>query len=130
MVLPRAAPALLASLVLLASTPGSAQIEPPRPVEELAPDTPSRPTRTRREPPPPPVQAAPDDEGTEAQEPPRPPPAPVRRSRAPAPAPAPAPTPTPAVPARDRTPAPPLLVPTEGDENLLQAFGAWKDAER
>ena len=131
MVLPRAAPALLASLVLLASMPGSAQIEPPRPVEELAPDTPSRPTRTRREPPPAPVQAAPDDEGTEAQEPPRPQPPPVRRSRATAPAPTPAPPPAaPSAPARDRTPPPPLLVPTESDETLLQAFNAWKDAER
>ncbi len=48
----RAAPALLATLVLLASVPGAAQLEPPRPVEELAPDNPApRPARTRREPP-------------------------------------------------------------------------------
>src|SRR5215468_2102595 len=101
MVLPRAAPSLLASLALLASTPGSAQIEPPRPVEELAPDTPSRPTRIRREPKPPPVQAEPQEEGTETQEPPRAPAPPVRRSRPPVQAPAPAPAPvTPAAPPR------------------------------
>jgi len=31
---------------------------------------------------------------------------------------------------RDRTPSPPLLVPTEGDDTLLKAFGAWREAER
>ena len=77
----RAAPALLATLVVLASTGAAAQIEPPRPVEELAPDGPAqRPSRTRREPPPPapePEQEVPD---TEAQVPARPSPPPVRRS--------------------------------------------------
>jgi tetratricopeptide (TPR) repeat protein len=80
------------------------------------------------------VQAAPQDEGTEAQtpEPPRTPALPARRPvRAATPAPAPAPPPAaPAAPARDRSPAPPLLVPTEGDEAILQAFNAWKEAER
>jgi len=129
----RAAPALLATLVLLAATPGAAQIEPPRPVEELAPDNPgTRPVRTRREPPPPqPVEAPSEDEETAAPEsPPRPPPAPTRRPARPAPVPQPAPAPAAAAPARDRTPAPPLLVPTEGDASILQAFTAWKDAER
>jgi len=52
MVSPRAVPALLATLVVLASTGAAAQIEPPRPVDELAPDSPAqRPSRTRREPP-------------------------------------------------------------------------------
>ncbi|HZW89006.1 MAG TPA: hypothetical protein VFF12_08005 [Myxococcaceae bacterium] len=134
MVSPRAAAALLATLVVLASTGAAAQIEPPRPVEELAPDSPvQRPSRTRREPPPAPVQASPaDEEATPAEtpEPPPPPPKPTRRTRAPAPAPvSPAPAP-PAASGRDRTPPPPLLVPTEGDETLLQAFNAWKEAER
>ena len=129
----RAAPALLATVVLLASSGGAAQIEPPRPVEELAPDSPApRPSRTRREPPPPPVQAPSEDEAApEGEAPPPPRPAPVRRStRAPAPTPAvPAPAAA-AAPARDRTPPPPLLVPTEGDDTILQAFSAWKEAER
>jgi len=134
----RAAPALLATLVLLASVPGAAQLEPPRPVEELAPDSPApRPARIRREPPPPQPPKAPaqDGEGADApaQEPARAPA--TRRVRTPAPAPvaAPAPGAAPAAPAasvRDRTPPPPLLVPTEGDETILQAFEAWKEAER
>jgi tetratricopeptide (TPR) repeat protein len=134
MVPSRAVPALLATLVWLASTGAAAQIEPPRPVDELAPDSPlQRPSRTHREPPPP-VQAPsadeePAGEGAQAQEPPPPPPKPVRRTRAPAPPPAPV-APAPAASTRDRTPPPPLLVPTEGDDTLLQAFNAWKDAER
>ena len=132
---PRAAAALLATLVVLASTGAAAQIEPPRPVEELAPDGPAqRPSRTRREPPPPAPEPEQEVPGAEAQEPahPPPPPPPVRRStrnRQPAPAPE-APTAPSAPPGRDRTPPPPLLVPTEGDDALLQAFGAWKEAER
>src|SRR5262249_9764571 len=126
--------ALLATLVVLASTGAAAQIEPPRPVEELAPDGPAQRPARRREPPPPPPSPEPEQEaaGTEAQEPARAPPAPVRptRSRPPTPPPEP-PAPAPAAtPGRDRTPPPPLLVPTEGDDALLQAFGAWKDAER
>ncbi|HET9157955.1 MAG TPA: tetratricopeptide repeat protein, partial [Myxococcaceae bacterium] len=134
MVSPRAAHALLATLVVLASTGAAAQIEAPRPVDELAPDSPAqRPSRTRREPapPPPPVQPGEDAPAEEAQEPAPPPPKPVRRTtRAPAPTPSPAPPPASATPTRDRTPLPPLLVPTEGDDTLLQAFNAWKDAER
>src|ERR1700745_3910351 len=42
MVSPRAAPALLATLVVLASTGAAAQIEAPRPVDELAPDSPAQ----------------------------------------------------------------------------------------
>jgi tetratricopeptide (TPR) repeat protein len=127
----RAVPALLAMVLLLASGHGAAQIEAPRPVDELAPDTPApRPSRTRREPPPPVPAPVPDEAAADAPpaEPVRPPP-PVRRSKTPAPAPAP-PAPAPAAPTRDRSPPPPLLVPTEGDEALLQAFNAWKDAER
>ena len=132
----RAATALLATVVLLASAQAAAQIEPPRPVEELAPDGPSpRPWRFRREPTPPPV---PEEEeegaGTQAQEPVRPPAPPVRRSTrstTPAPtSPAPPPASAAAAPARDRSPPPPLLVPSEGDETILQAFNAWKEAER
>jgi len=130
---PRAAPALVATLVFLASTGAAAQIEPPRPVDELAPDGPAQRPARRREPAPAPApEPEQEAEAGEAQEPVRPPPPPTRRStksRPPAPAPE-----TPAVPAatpgRDRTPPPPLLVPTEGDDALLQAFGAWKDAER
>src|SRR6516162_2556346 len=135
MVSPRAAPALLATLVVLASTGAAAQIEPPRPVEELAPDSPAqRPSRTRHEPPPPPAETPAEEEapGAETQEPapPPPPPKPPRRSnRAPGPAPVPA-APAPPASTRDRTPPPPLLVPTEGDDTLLQAFNAWKEAER
>jgi len=136
----RAVTALLATLVLLASAQAAAQIEPPRPVEELTPDRPAT-RRTRREPPPPPVPAPSQAEdetaaGAEAQEPEpaRAPPPPVRRSTratAPPPAtPAPPPAPASAAPARDRTPAPPLLVPVEGDETILQTFAAWKEAER
>jgi len=80
MVSSRAAPALLATLVVLASTGAAAQIEPPRPVEELAPDSPmQRPSRTRREPPPPPAEAPAAEEeasGAETQEPAPPPPPP------------------------------------------------------
>jgi tetratricopeptide (TPR) repeat protein len=36
----------------------------------------------------------------------------------------------PAAPTRDRTPPPPLLVPAEGDDAILAAFSAWKNAER
>ena len=73
----RAAPALLATLVVLASTGAAAQIEPPRPVEELAPDGPAqRPSRTRREPPPPAPEPEQEVPGTEAQAPARPPPPP------------------------------------------------------
>ncbi len=76
-----------------------------------------------------------DGEGADAQaqEPARAPARPGHRPvRAPAPAPVPAPAPdaAPAASARDRTPPPPLLVPTEGDETILQAFNAWKEAER
>ena len=134
MVSSRAAPALLATLVVLASTGAAAQIEPPRPVEELAPDSPAqRPSRTRREPPPPAETPAEEEAaGAETQEPapPPPPPKPPRRSnRAPGPAPVPV-APAPPASTRDRTPPPPLLVPTEGDDTLLQAFNAWKEAER
>ena len=135
----RAVPALLAILVLLGSAPAAAQIEPPRPVDELAPDGPAqRPVRTRREPrPAPPPVASPEEDETQdpqAAEPPRPPPPPVRRpgrgnaTAAPA-APAPA-SAAPAAPARDRTPPPPLLVPAEGDDAILSTFHAWRDAER
>lgn len=136
----RAAPALLASLVLLASGPGVAQIEPPRPVEELAPDGPAqRPVRARREAPPAPVQAASQGEDAneaQAAEPARTAPPAVRRPVRPPPSlPAAAPAPAPAVPvstapSRERTLPPPLLVPTEGDEAIVQAFNAWKGAER
>ena len=77
MVSPRAVPALLATLVVLASTGAAAQIEPPRPVEELAPDSPAqRPSRTRHEPPPPPAETPAEEEapGAETQEPAPPPP--------------------------------------------------------
>ena len=126
----RAAPALLAIVVLLAAGPGAAQIEPPRPVDELAPDTTApRPARTRQ-PPPAPVQApAADAEPAEVQPQEAPRPAPARHTPK-TPPPAPAPTVAPAAPARDRTPPPPLLVPTEGDAAIVQAFDAWKEAER
>ncbi len=134
----RAAPALLATLVLLASAQAAAQIDPPRPVDELAPDGPvPRPSRTRRQPPPPPAPE-PDDDAAAAQaqeQAPRPPTPARRPGRAATPAPptapaAPASPPPSAGPARDRTPPPPLLVPTEGDEAILQAFDAWREAER
>ncbi|MGZ6080995.1 MAG: tetratricopeptide repeat protein [Myxococcaceae bacterium] len=135
----RAVPTLLAVLVLLGSAPAAAQIEPPRPVDELAPDGPApRPVRTRREPrpAPPPVASPVEDEAQDPQtaEPARPPPPPVRRpvrasaSAAPA-APVPAAA-APTVPARDRTPPPALVVPTEGDDAILSTFHAWREAER
>src|SRR5262249_30675593 len=117
----------------LASTGATAQIEAPRPVDELAPDSPAqRPSRTRREPPPPPVQPDEESPADEAQEPARAPspPPPRRTTRAPVPAPSPAPPPVSTAPTRDRSPPPPLLVPTEGDDALLAAFNAWKEAER
>ena len=134
---PRAGAALLATFVLLAPAAGSAQIEPPRPVEELAPDRPPvRPSRSPREESPPPAPVHEDTEDAAAEPPPQP--APRRPVRAPTPAPTAAPiAPAPdsasrpaAAPSPERTPAPPLLIPTEGDEAILQAFGAWKDAER
>jgi tetratricopeptide (TPR) repeat protein len=139
MVLPRSVPALLAIVALLSPSGGVAQIEAPRPVEELTPDGPgSRPSRIRREPPPPPVQLpAPEEEAPAAGAPeparaaPPPPLPPVRRSKRPAPVPEPPVAPPPATTSgRDRTPSPPLLVPAEGDDALLQAFGAWREAER
>ncbi|HEY1417916.1 MAG TPA: hypothetical protein VGF41_08415, partial [Myxococcaceae bacterium] len=59
----RAVPALLATVLFLVSPRGEAQIEAPRPVEELAPDTPAQRPSRRREPPPPPAPVA-DEEGT------------------------------------------------------------------
>src|SRR5262249_11730465 len=129
----RAAPALISLVVLLASSRGAAQIEAPRPVEELAPDTPAPRLRTRREPPrpaPPPAEEEQGTPGVQAQEPARPPRGPVRAPTPPAaPVAHPAPASAPGS-GRDRTPPPPLLVPTEGDEAILQAFNAWKGAER
>jgi hypothetical protein len=109
-------------------------------VEELAPDRPATGVkRPRREEPPP----LPDEEEEAAPEttPAPPPAAPARRPVRPAPqripgtpaaaSPAPAPpAPATAAPTRDRSPPPPLLVPTEGDEAIIQAFNGWKDAER
>ncbi|HSP17984.1 MAG TPA: hypothetical protein VLQ79_00605, partial [Myxococcaceae bacterium] len=137
MLLPRAVAPLLATAVLLGPLSGAAQLEPPRPVEELAPDGPAqRPVRTRREPrpPPEPVASPADEEGTR-DAPPAEPAAPVRRPVRPtrpaaaAPVPQPAPEPPPPL-ARDRTPPPPLLLPADGDEAIMSAFNAWKDAER
>jgi tetratricopeptide (TPR) repeat protein len=123
----RAVSALLATALFLVSPRGEAQIEAPRPVDELAPDTPATRPARRREPPPPPVPVQ-DEEGAQAEPAPEPPKPPARKSRAPAPAPPPAPAP--AAPTRDRTPPPSLLVPTEGDEAILAAFKAWREAER
>src|SRR5262245_58310139 len=68
----RAAPALISLVVHLASSRGAAQIEAPRPVEELAPDTPAPRLRTRREPPrtaPPPAEEEQETPEVQAQEP-------------------------------------------------------------
>jgi len=133
----RALSALLAIPLLLGPVPGAAQMEPPRPVDELAPDGPAqRPVRPRREPrpAPPPAASSVEEEGqgetpAEQASPLAPPVRRPVRSAGPAAPLAPAPAPPPAL-VRDRTPAPPLLVPTEGDEAILAAFNAWKDAER
>ena len=119
-------PALLATLcLLLLPLPGVAQIEAPRPIEELSPDTPGK--KPARRPPPPPVEEPSEEAEPVAQPPPPPTPRPAKRA---APAPRVEPTPPPAPPARDRSPPPPLLLPTVGTADIEAAFKAWQEAER
>ena len=119
-------PALLAALcLLLLPLPGVAQIEAPRPIEEMSPDTPAK--KPPRRPPPPPVEEPAEETEPVAQPPPPPTPKPSKRT---APAPRAEPAPPPAAPARDRSPAPPLLLPTAGEADIQAAFKAWQQAER
>ncbi len=102
--------ALAALLALLASQVAPAQVEPPRPVEELEQEPPKRPPPRRPVPPPEP-----------------PPPARAVPPR----------TAAPAVPKAAEVAAPtaartlPLpIVPTAGDSELLSTFRRWQQAER
>ncbi len=132
MVLSRVGAALLAC-ALLGPSKARAQIEPPRPVEELAPDVPGR-RPARRAPPPPPIEESnePEESGTA---PPAPSPAPpARRSapRKPAEPTASPTTPPSSAPAAREAAAPPapIVVPTAGDAEILAAFRSWQEAER
>src|SRR5262249_34898018 len=121
-------PALLVHVcLLLLPLPVVAQIEAPRPVEELSPDLPAR--KPPRRPPPPPVEEPTDEAETPARPPPEPAPRPPRRT-APAPRAQPAAAPAPRAPARPGTPPPPLLLPTVGEADIQAAFKAWHEAER
>jgi tetratricopeptide (TPR) repeat protein len=100
--------ALAALLALLAAPPTPAQVEAPRPVEELEQEPP------RRAPPKKPVQApvvAPT---------PRPAPRAAEGSE---------PKAAEAAPATVARPLPPPIVPTAGDPELLAAFRRWQQAE-
>jgi hypothetical protein len=106
--------ALAALLALLAAQPTLAQVEPPRPVEELEQEPPKRPPP--RKPPPPPVAT----------------PMPTQRAPAPA-ARAPEssePKATEAVSPSVARPLPLPILPTAGDSELLQTFRRWQQAER
>lgn len=117
-------PALLVSLsMLLLPFAAAAQLEAPRPVEELSPDVPGR-KPPRRPPPPAPVEEPDAEAETKAAPPPTPAPKPPRRAALRAePA-------APAAPAPPRAPPPPLVIPTTGDADIQAAFRAWQEAER
>ena len=100
--------ALAALLALLAAPLALAQVEAPRPVEELEQEP-------RRPPPRKPVAA--------------PAPAPAPTQRTPARAETPEAKPAQSLPQATR-PLPPLVVPTAGDPELLSAFRRWQKAER
>ncbi len=99
--------ALAALLALLAARPALAQVDAPRPVEELEQEPPRRPP-PRKPVPPPPVQHAPAPRAAEASEP--------KAAEAP--------------PAPSARPLPPPVVPTAGDSELLATFRRWQQAER
>ncbi len=105
--------ALAALLALLAARPAPAQVEPPRPLEELEQEPQKRPTPPPRKPLPTPAAPAP-----RANAPAAAPPESAESKAAAAPAP---------VTAR---PLLPLLVPTVGDSELLSTFRRWQQAER
>jgi tetratricopeptide (TPR) repeat protein len=129
MVLSRVGAALLAC-ALLGPSKARAQIEAPRPVEELAPDVPGR-RPVRRPPPPPQIEASTDSEGSGAAQPTPAPAPPTRRPaiRKPAESAAPAAAIPPAPAARESPPAT-IVVPTAGDAEILTAFRSWQEAER
>jgi tetratricopeptide (TPR) repeat protein len=94
-------------LALLAAKTAPAQVEPPRPVEELEQQPASRPTPRKPIPPPPRPAAAQKAEAAESK---------------PAPAP-----PAPAAPSARPLPLP--IVPSAGDGELLSTFRRWQQAE-
>ena len=104
--------ALAALLALLAARPTPAQVEPPRPVEELEQEPPKRPPPRR----PVPTPAA----------------APTQRPSVPAARAAETgePKASDAQPAPAARPLPPLILPTAGDSELLSTFRRWQQAER
>jgi tetratricopeptide (TPR) repeat protein len=104
--------ALAALLALLAARPTPAQVEPPRPVEELEQEPPKRP---------PPRRMVPTPAASPAQRPS----APAARA-----AEAGEPKSADVQPAPAARPLPPLLVPTAGDSELLSTFRRWQQAER
>ncbi len=104
----RGTSALAALLAVLWTQPAPAQVEPPRPVEELEQERPLPPQRK----PAPPPQALP----------------PARPAAATAPAPVEAKPPE-ALAAPAARPLPPPIVPTAGDSELLATFHRWQKAE-
>ncbi|HMK71831.1 MAG TPA: hypothetical protein VK454_00755 [Myxococcaceae bacterium] len=108
--------ALAVLLALAAPRPALAQVEPPRPVEELEEQPPPPP---RRAPPKKVVAPPPSTDGAGARPATRPAEIPPRVTEQPAPPP----------PAAAR-PLPPIIIPTAGDPELLATFQRWQQAER
>jgi tetratricopeptide (TPR) repeat protein len=102
--------ALAALLALLAARPAPAQVEAPRPVEELEQEPARRPP-PRKPLPPQPLQRTPARRAAEAMEP--------KAAELPS-----------APVASAARPLPPPLVPTAGDSELLATFRRWQQAER